>query len=290
MVLTAVGFAGDVDKVEWSRLKHAEGVVNSFEGIVAGFVAQPSTTTNRGVVLTGPGTAYGPGVRCDMDSNTLITHTALPTGQATRLDYGVLQFDWATNACTLIPVPGTATALPQLARTPGTKWQIPLYSVTVTTTTTVFAATDVIPRAPVPRFPIVYKAPVWLDKSIAPTSTGVELARIDIPDTGWPYTLQIVGRATMTMNDATGTAILAIQGGDGTELARNRGALYALDTPGVSALGPDSEIVEVATNVTRAAAGRRTVVLVMIPRSTDVAITATSNATANEFSVVQTPA
>ena len=269
MALSTIGFGyddarGDIGDVKMAQLQWAAQTADSFEGVISGFVARPSTTTPRTVVLSGPGIAYACFVRADADADMSITHDAVTSG--TRLDTAVLQFDWSNKTVSLAAVKGSASSAPALTRTPGGLWQMPLYSTPVTPSTGLFAAGDLIPRKPIPRRPRIFRAADWVSKRIpASAPGGTDITTLAFGDPGWPYLLRIVARQSFDQGDETGTATLAVLNG-GTELARNNGDTWPADTPSGNPAGPIHESIQVI-HTTDVMSGQGVLHLVGIPRA-----------------------
>lgn len=188
MALTTVGFDGTVNETQFARLMRYHGEVAYKHGVVTGFTATAAAGT-RQVSITS-GTAVLPGLLVDSDATATVSLAANATG-ANRVDYVVLQADWATNTTSIVVVQGSSSTAPSLTQVSGSLWQMPLARVTVRPSVSTLAAGDVVVCKPLPRL-----AQYGSDSSMtlvtrAWNSAAFTVATITLPDPGWPYRLQV---------------------------------------------------------------------------------------------------
>ena len=213
MAVTGYGFAGPLFGAQWRSMARLLG--KAVDGqVVEGMTIAPGAGVRQTVVGIGQAQAYG--VFVDATTATTLTHDAQTSG--TRRDYVVLRLTWSTGIALITIVKGqdSVGTTPQLAKTPGSVWEIPLATVDVDSTNGVFVVADIIARKPKPRN----------DPSLLLTATSFDyhtgqgynaaplsVATLNPGDPGWPYRFEAVAATLFaTTGSGAGTVQVAVSG------------------------------------------------------------------------------
>ena len=213
MAVTGYGFAGPLFGAQWRSMARLLG--KAVDGqVVEGMTVAPGAGVRQTVVGIGQAQAYG--VFVDATTATTLTHDAQTSG--TRRDYVVLRLTWSTGIALITIVKGqdSVGTTPQLAKTPGSVWEIPLATVDVDSTNGVFVVADIISRKPKPRN----------DPSLLLTATSFDyhtgqgynaaplsVATLNLGDPGWPYRFEAVAAAVFARGGSgAGLVQVAVSG------------------------------------------------------------------------------
>lgn len=135
MAITAFGFPGTVQEVEFAKMMTAvggHGLIGTFGGSQFGASRVPGA---RSMSLQA-GVCWAPGILVVMDATTTSPASAANTSGLPRIDVIAMRVDWSAHTATLVNVPGTPNSSPQppaftntsttLWNQPGVKFDIPL--------------------------------------------------------------------------------------------------------------------------------------------------------------------
>lgn len=229
MAVTAVGFTGTVNEAQFASMMRL-AMLSNWDEIVDTGALTPAVATGTRLVSVAAGSAMGAGV---MVTNSASLNVTLPAnGSANpRIDYIVVQINWSTDTATITSVQGATSpnpVPPNLTRTAGTLWQIPLAKVRVNASVTQLGAGTVEDVRPNRRRAFEYSVSI-ANQNIGTGANDVTVDTIDIPDPGWPFMVYCSTRFSMT-NIASGhmNAEILVDGvslGTGSAPAGNIGDL-----------------------------------------------------------------
>lgn len=130
MAITTKGFTGSVNQTEFAKIlagAMAFGIRGTYNG--GQFVA--SRVPGSRTVSVTAGDVEVPGVTANMSTTTSPTASAANATGSNRIDTLVMRFDWAgSGSATLMILEGGGSP-PALESTPGTKFDVPLYRLTL---------------------------------------------------------------------------------------------------------------------------------------------------------------
>ncbi len=112
-----------------------------------------------------------------------------------RIDYIVLDVDWAADTATVTKVTGTAGATPSppaLTQTAGVRWQMPLARVVVRAGATSISEDDVEVCKPLRRQVRRSRATVPVTSVRFDASSWKNAQTVNVTDPGWPYRLHVM--------------------------------------------------------------------------------------------------
>jgi hypothetical protein len=128
MAITAFGFPGSVQEVEFAKMMSAvagHGLVGTYNGTQFSASRVPGARS----MSIQAGACWAPGVYVEMDATTTSPAAAANTSGLPRIDLVVMRVNWSTHAAALINIAGTPNSNPQppaFNRQPGVVFDIPL--------------------------------------------------------------------------------------------------------------------------------------------------------------------
>lgn len=128
MAITAFGFPGSVQEVEFSKMMSAvagHGLIGTYNGTEFSAARVPGARSMS--ILAGA--CWAPGIYVEMDATTTSPAAAANISGLPRIDLVVMRVNWSTHTATLVNIPGTPNANPQpptFNKQPGVIFDIPL--------------------------------------------------------------------------------------------------------------------------------------------------------------------
>lgn len=150
MAITAKGFTGSVDQVEFAGMMSAVGG----HGVLGGYAGTDFLVSrvagSRTVLVQGqPSRCWVPGVLVTMDADAQPAAAAANSSGVPRIDTVVMRVDWSAKTATLTIVTGTPNANPQpptLNANPGVLFDIPFADMTLLSGGTDYATANIRDR------------------------------------------------------------------------------------------------------------------------------------------------
>jgi hypothetical protein len=190
VALSVIGFDGTIEETALAKLIEAGAWTGGGGEVVkSGFTVSTPVAVRTVAVASGVAFVGGSLVTSTATENATVSANATSTN---RIDWIVVEVNWATNAVTIKSVTGASpSAWPALTRDPGVLWQMPVARVTVRPGVSQLAAADVEACKPLPRGARVF------DGSVTPGSatgaTWKTASSVTVTDPGWAWRMSATG-------------------------------------------------------------------------------------------------